>query len=251
MSQSADHPAVMVRPEDSASGEESSHSSPHLPWGATWIVILTLSAAISAALVFAAHGSRGFFLPILAAVVCILAALFDARTGRIPNPLTYTAILLGLGLNALSPLLHALPAQSAAIWLAGVGPQASLMGFAVCAAIGLFAALLAGMHGGDLKLLAAIGSLLGLTQTGNVLIVALATALAYSIINLAVAGRLNDVVRLAATRLLELIYLRHFPPPAPDDATPSITTHIPMAVPLAIGLVFVQYWDFYARVLFL
>ena len=75
------------------------------------------------------------------------------------------------------------------------------------------------------------------------LIIALAVALAYSIINLAVAGRLNGVVRLAATQLLELIYLRRFPAPLPDDAAPSAATHIPMAVPLAIGLLLVQTWE--------
>ena len=243
MSQSADHPAVMVRPEDSVSGEKVSHPNASMPWAATWVVVLSFSAALSAGLVVAAHGTHGFFLPVLGAAVCVLAALFDARTGRIPNPLTYTTIVLGLGLNVLVPLLQMAHAQSAMIWLAGVGPQASLVGFAVCAALGLFAALFAGMHGGDLKLLAAIGSLLGLTETGNVLIVALAVALAYSIINLAVAGRLNGVVRLAATRILELIYLRRLPAPPPDDAAPSPATHIPMAVPLAIGLLLVQYWE--------
>ena len=131
MSQSADHPALLVPPEDSASGDKLPHLRAGVPWVATWVGVLSLSATISAALVVGAHGTRGFFLPVLAAAVCVLAALFDARTGRIPNPLTYTAILLGLGLNALMPLLQT-ARQGSGDLARAAGPKASLWGSPCC-----------------------------------------------------------------------------------------------------------------------
>src|SRR5689334_10533292 len=70
------------------------------PWTPTWIVILSISAFTASLLVMLTHAREGFFVPVLATVVCILAALFDAWTSRIPNPLTYTAILLGLAASA-------------------------------------------------------------------------------------------------------------------------------------------------------
>jgi len=47
---------------------------------------------------------------------------------------------------------------------------------------GLIACILAGVHGGDLKLLAALGATLGLLQTANVMIVALSCAILYSLL---------------------------------------------------------------------
>jgi prepilin peptidase CpaA len=210
-------------------------------------VFLVCGAAIGAAgLVAAAGGTRGFFLPTLAALVCVAAAVFDASTGRIPNRLTYTALLLGLGLNAVSaalPLVTASAGGAAVTWLGGPGLASSLWGFAACAGLGLLGAAVAGVHGGDLKLLAAVGAMLGLAETGNVLLVALLVALAYSVLNLLAAGRLNTVLRLGAARAMELVYTGRAATGVPDDGAPADATHIPMAVPLAAGLLVAQYWQ--------
>ena len=42
-------------------------------------------------------------------------------------------------------------------------------------------------------------------------------------------------------RLLEALYFRRFETPLPED--PKTTSHIPMAVPLAIGLIAAQLWQ--------
>jgi prepilin peptidase CpaA len=82
-----------------------------------------------------------------------IAAVIDWRSGRIPNPLTFSTLLLGLILNAV---------------LGGVtGLVESLIGLVVCAAVPgsvYWASRGAGIGGGDLKLFAAFGALLGPMQ---------------------------------------------------------------------------------------
>lgn len=77
------------------------------------------------------------------------ASLWDIRAGRIPNTLTYPAILAG-------PFLALLP------W-AGPGPDvtSSLAGLAVALFPALVLWTLGALGGGDVKLLAAVGGLLG------------------------------------------------------------------------------------------
>ncbi len=227
----------------------SSCAAPRFPWLATWIVLVCLGAVLSAALVLGAHGTRGFYLPALAALVCLLAGLFDGHTGRIPNQLTYTAILIGLLLNGIAPLLAALHAPAAVVWLGAAGPESSLEGFGICAALGLLGCLAAGVHGGDVKLLAGVGAMLGLLQTANVMLVALSAALAYALANLALFGGLNRVVRVGAMRGLELIYLRRFATPVEEEGPQA--SHIPMAVPLGLGLIVAQFWQWKTGGLFL
>jgi prepilin signal peptidase PulO-like enzyme (type II secretory pathway) len=205
------------------------------------VVLACLAAVVSSGLVMAAHGARGFFLPVVAMLVCLLAALFDGYTARIPNPLTYPAIVLGLLLNGMVPVMDWMNAHAAVVWLGAAGPASSLMGFGACAILGVIGCLAAGVHGGDLKLLAGVGALLGLLPTANVLIMALALALVYALLNLAFFGGLNKVVRVGAMRGLELIYLRRFETPVPEEGGKG--GHIPMAVPLAVGLVAAQVWQ--------
>ena len=241
MSPTADE-TVMTEPAAPVVGAPESGAP--VSWTAVWIVVASLTAVLASGLVFATHGTRGFFVPLLASTVCLLAAFFDAWTGRIPNPLTYTAIALGLALNAIAPVMHRLGLDMVVTWLGGPGAMASVMGFGACAVLGLLGAVAgAGVHGGDLKLLAALGALLGLVQTGSVLMLALAVAVVYAIINLALLGRLNAAVRTGTQRLMEVMYLKRFHTPLPGDPAVADVTHIPMAVPLAIGLILTQWWQ--------
>jgi prepilin signal peptidase PulO-like enzyme (type II secretory pathway) len=245
MSQTAEDPSALSPATLPPPAEESAALPMRISWPALWILLLSLSAILASAMVFAAHGARGFFVPLLAGLVCLVAAAFDGCTGRIPNPLTYTAALAGLALNAAMPALAALHQNTAVTFLGGPGLQQSLLGFAACAGLWIVAAFFSGaVHGGDLKLLVALGALLGLTQAGNVLVLALSAAVLYALVNLLLAGRLNAAVRVAAARLLELVYLRHVHTPLPDDAPVASARHIPMAVPLALGLLVTYFWQY-------
>ena len=60
-----------------------------------------------------------------------MAALFDGFTARIPNPLTYTTLLLGLAINAGAALLAHYHLHLALTWLAAPGLTQSLLGLGV------------------------------------------------------------------------------------------------------------------------
>ncbi len=90
--------------------------------------------------------------------VCGIAAVTDIRTGRVPNRLTYPAVLLGLIAWPIVGLIGggwAGAGQAAAnVW---IGMLSGLLPFAALILIG-------GLGGGDMKLMAAVGSLSAMWQ---------------------------------------------------------------------------------------
>jgi Flp pilus assembly protein protease CpaA len=81
--------------------------------------------------------------------VTAVGAVWDVRSGRVPNTLTYTAILAGLVLNTVirKP--------------AGLGAGPAALGMLVAAGPLLLVYLAGGLGGGDVKLMAAVGAFLG------------------------------------------------------------------------------------------
>lgn len=80
-------------------------------------------------------------------VVITLAVIWDVRTHKIPNWLTFTAIAIGAVFN---------------LWQSGFsGLVVSLQGLLVGLAVFLIPFALGGMGGGDVKLMGAIGALKG------------------------------------------------------------------------------------------
>ena len=76
-----------------------------------------------------------------------IAAISDAYSRRIPNVLVVAGFFAGLGLN---------------IWLAGwPGAQQSLLGFGLAALVYVPLFILRAMGGGDVKLMAAAGAIVG------------------------------------------------------------------------------------------
>ena len=116
-------------------------------------------------------------------------------------------------------------------WLGGVSLYQTFMGFGLCAGVGIGLMLFAGMGGGDVKLLAALGALLGLTVVLQLMLWALLIAVPYALVNLLIRGRLNGIVRLAAAQLMDIVYLRRLEP----VSAPS-QTRIPMALPMLIAM---------------
>src|SRR5579871_918007 len=80
-------------------------------------------------------------------LLVILAAIWDIRFRRVPNWLTLTGVLIGVGLNS---FLY----ESAGLW-------ASLEGLGLALLIYFPLFLLRGMGAGDAKLMAAVGALAG------------------------------------------------------------------------------------------
>ena len=91
------------------------------------------------------------FPPIVFQIILVLvvgiAAIFDVRFRRIPNWLVLTGVLLGLGLNSF-------------LW-AWAGLRLSLLGLGLAFVIYFPLYLVRGMGAGDVKLMAALGSIVG------------------------------------------------------------------------------------------
>jgi prepilin peptidase CpaA len=90
-----------------------------------------------------------------ALVVTGIAAVFDVRTGHVPNRLTLGALAAALAAHAGAGALHG-GARGA---FSSFG--ASLLGAVVCAALPVALFYARAMGGGDVKLFAAVGALLG------------------------------------------------------------------------------------------
>jgi len=116
----------------------------------------------------------------------LVATVVDIRTRRIPNDLTATMTGLGLGLSA--------------IGLSGVPVWASILGFVVGLALMMPGHLLGATGAGDVKLMAAIGAIVGpatvvsaflfTAVTGGMLAVIVATRRRRLSATLASTGRL-------------------------------------------------------------
>lgn len=129
-----------------------------------------------------------------AIAIALLAAVCDARTGRIPNALTIPAVLIGV-------IAHA-PMGVAGIVMSitGCGLAAHLPWLLYQATNG------AGIGGGDVKLFAALGALCGPVMGLELELSAFVTLALFAIVRLAFKGRLlrmlANVFRLLAQPFL-------------------------------------------------
>lgn len=110
---------------------------------------------------------------------CLVATIVDIRTRRIPNDLTATMSGLGLGL--------------AAVGISGISFWGSLAGLLLGLVLMMPGHLLGATGAGDVKLMAAVGTIVGPVTVVNAF---LFTAIAGGILALLVAARRR---RLAAT----------------------------------------------------
>jgi len=167
-----------------------------------------------------------FGVPITAAALLLaaLACSTDLRSRRIPNALVLSGLIAGLVLN------------SHVAGLAGVG--ASLAGAGLGLAMFLPFLLLGGMGGGDVKLMAALGSLVG---PAGVVRLALATAILGGVLALARVlweGRLRETLQGIAGLLWLWASTGLRPSPDLHLGNPA-TIRVPYAVPIAAGTLLV------------
>jgi len=165
-----------------------------------------------------------------ALTLAVIGSVTDLRSRRIPNHLVATGLALGLALN---------------VQAAGFGGIASslaggVLGFTLF--LPIFA--LGGMGGGDVKLMAAFGSLVGPI---GVLRIALAAVLAGGLLALFAAwgsGRLMSTLNGVAA-LLWLWWCAGLRPSADLRLGNPSTLKIPYAVPIAAGtlVVALSHWS--------
>lgn len=224
--------------------------APDSPGGARiaagWLLALSASAVLSAVLQFATgQTERGFFLLSLCLVVVFAATWSDVATRRIPNVLTYPAILLGLGLNALLPLvLERVGASTALVMLGSSGTLDALQGFGLCAIVGVVSFMARGLGGGDVKLLAAVGALLGFHVVVAVLFNTLLIAALLGVVNWFAGGSLMRRLQSFAHAIYFSVVMRadmrsvyRFRP-----------TEGPFALSLFAGLVLAQFYALHREI---
>jgi prepilin peptidase CpaA len=161
---------------------------------------------------------------ILAAALVLVAAFIDMRSRRIPNWLTLLGVLVGLGLNAFT------------YGLAGV--RNSLGGMLLGFSAYLILYLLRAMGAGDVKLMAALGAIVG---PENWVAVFIASAVAAGVLALALMvwkGRVRETV---FNTLLIVQELAHFRAPFKRnthlDVKDPRSLNMPHGVAIAAGTV--------------
>jgi len=147
---------------------------------------------------------------LLLACVLIIASFTDLRSHRISNRLTYSTMIVGLiyycMMSGLAGLLHSL--------------SGLLLGLAMLITV----YLIGGMGAGDVKLMAAVGSILG---PQGVFEAFLGTALAggiYALIVLAAKGYLLDTLKRFGLMIKTFFMTKKFfyIPPAREDKAPLL-----------------------------
>lgn len=205
-----------------------------------WVAGLGLSAAIASAIqVLGDFGRRGLFVLVCTYAFLIVAAWSDTVRSRIPNLLTYPAVLLGLAINcAVAPLLNALGWDWALAWLGSPGPAQSALGFAVCFAFGIISFIARpggakGLGGGDVKVFSAVGAFIGLAAVTTVFFNTLCIAAIIGVLNWALRGELIARIQVVALAMVQFAVTR-------KDATaiyPFKPKHAPFCLSLILGLI--------------
>ncbi len=161
---------------------------------------------------------------VLALLLAGIGCASDLRTRRIPNSIVLTGFATGLSVNAL---------------LAGAtGIGSSLAGGAIGLALFLPFFALGGMGGGDVKLLAALGSLVGPRDVVRLALAAAVVGGGFALVVAARNGRFRDVLRSTARLLLFWVRSGLLPSPEQTLENPA-ALRIPYAVPILLGTLLV------------
>ncbi len=159
------------------------------------------------------------------AALVVVAAIIDVRTDRVPNWLTYPAVLLGLAGHALLGGWSGLDGQPGLPWaLAGLGAGFGPM--LVCWMAG-------GIGGGDAKLMGAIGALGG----WRFVIAAMMYGFIIAAIMAVFVTVRKGVFRRTLRRIATAVALTFTPGVRPADPTSKDSPRIPFAVALCVGAV--------------
>lgn len=165
----------------------------------------------------------------LALLIAFSAAIFDYRKFQIPNRLTYSAMITGLAWHTASPYGH-----GAGTSLGGIG-----IGFLSLAPF----FVVGGMGGGDVKLMMAIGAILGVQLTFFVFLASSIITGIYAIYLMMTQScfmKTLDRLKLIGYRMIVIgqhlaIEDHHRCEPMPAK-TQGHTTLIPFGVMVAIGM---------------
>ena len=213
---------------------------------ALWLAGLGL-CSLTAALLLLGSGQRqhGYFVIVAAYALAGVATFNDVALRKVPNSLTYPALLLALVLNgAVVPLLRRAEWTAALVWLGAPGMRPSLLGLGLCALVGIISFAARGLGGGDVKLLAALGALVGLDAILPILVNTLVVASVVGLVNLAAKGLLFTRLQSLGLWLFGLAVTRRFVRPRAFSRTES-----PFCFSLLLGMVSVPFFNVHHSVM--
>jgi prepilin peptidase CpaA len=164
---------------------------------------------------------------VIAALV-VTAAIVDLRCGKVPNWLTYPAILIGV-------IGHAVAGYASGGGFGGGGEQMGLAGALKGLAMGFFPLFLCwlagGIGGGDAKLMGAVGALGGWKLVLGAMLFGFVIAGLMAVI---VMIR-RRIVRRTVRRVWHPVVLLIIPGARPVDPTGPDSPTVPLAVALCLG----------------
>lgn len=155
-----------------------------------------------------------------AVLVALVGAVTDVRSARIPNKLTYTALLAALSLRSTLLGLSGIKSGAIGVLIAG----------------GLFFALfvLGAMGGGDMKLMAAVGAWVGSTQVATFILAAAIAGGVLALGRILFRNMLGETLR-NTTRLIYYRLTSGMQPHPELNVQSSSSQRIPFGVAIAVG----------------
>lgn len=141
---------------------------------------------------------------LLVAAVVITAGYYDIRFRRIPNWLVLPALLVGFLFNAVIGFID----QSGTYVYGLAGLKHAALGFGVALLIYFPLYLLRGMGAGDVKLMAALGALMGWQYWVVVFVLTSAVGLVLALVLMLTRGRFRQTLSNTGYLVWEMMHFR-------------------------------------------
>ena len=164
------------------------------------------------------------------ALLVVIAGICDIRTRRIPNWLVLPAIPLAFALNA---FLFAQPEYHSSAW---TGLAHAAKGFGLAALIYMPLYMLHGRGAGDVKLMAAVGALVGWQDWLRIFFLSALLGLVFAVLLMALHKRFRKTLDNTAYLISEIMHLRspHHGSEELDVSSPK-SFRLPHGAVIALG----------------
>lgn len=158
-----------------------------------------------------------------AVLVALLGAITDVHSARLPNRLTYSAVVAALVLRT--------------AFVGWTGLKSGLLGIGIAGGIFFVFHLVGAMGGGDMKMMAAIGAWIGRTHIVTVLIVIALAGGLLALVSIIINRNLTRTIRNAVRLVLFRFTAGLEPHPEMNVQAPG-SRRVPFGVAIGMGTLF-------------